>query len=179
MVFGGLRGVSIAVTLTVISGSVCACSEDPPCQDAALVQVEPRLAGEQYLSCRVNIVPGVASDAASELPAYDFSNPPIFSRDPWSCPNLDIVPPIEERRECVVNSGPTPTSCFMDGGCFSLLFWEEPATELKALLGTDKFTARLDCDGLTVGEHRYHPEAPSEVVYCRNPENGNVERQSE
>jgi len=162
-----------------MSAGVGACSEDPPCEDAALVQVEPRLGGEQYSSCRVSILPGVASEPASELPTYDFSNPPVFSLNPWSCPYLDVVPPSKERRECVVNSGPTPTSCFMDGGCFSLLFWDDAATELERLLGTDKFSSMLVCDDLIAGTTTYDPAAPSAVVYCRNPEDGNVERPGE
>jgi hypothetical protein len=165
------------VMLVAACGFLSACSDDPPCQDALIMQMEPR-SGEQYGFCRVTLLPyDVDPDnPPAEHPSYDFPNPPVFTQNPWSCPQLDIVAPSKKKHECVANVGPTPTSCFSDGGCFSLLFWDKPATEVKRMLGTGNVNARLECDDLFVSQPVVEPPQPLEVVYCRDPEQGGVER---
>jgi hypothetical protein len=146
-----------------------ACSEDPPCQDAVIVQLSGE-DGVQTASCKVTFFAKQSFEAA----VYEFVMPPVYHLTPWECPELDIVPPKKHRIECATLSGPEPTSCFADGGCLSLLFWKEAATNLGKALGTRKLSVGAECDGKSTQFIPYDEQTPSEV-FCRDPETGSAE----
>jgi hypothetical protein len=65
--------------------------------------------------------------------------------------------------------------CIADGGCLLLEFWGDDGTKLRTALGTTRFSATAKCDGKSVRYSPYDPDAPSNVVYCRDPDTGAVE----
>jgi hypothetical protein len=73
-----------------------------------------------------------------------------------------------------VVEGPGPTSCEANSGCFTLTFWGDAGTALRAAIGSQMFDAFLVCNGVVVDQSTFDPAAPVNQVYCRDVSSGAI-----
>ena len=147
------------------------CSSPAKCEDAALVQLHFNQPAD---NCRVNIFPaGADAGTLATIPSYQFPSSPGGT---GNCPILEVVPPAAPTVACQALQGPTPTSCAVSAGCFTLTFWGDAGTALRTAIGSKEFDAFLFCNGVIVDQSKFDPAAPANEVYCRDVAGGGVSR---